>query len=86
MSEWMPPSGLDLIVIDKGVPMPKRTNRKYPWAEMQVSDSFLVRCSQAEIKFVESSLTSCRNYARKKTGFVFVLRRTNLGMRVFRVK
>lgn len=32
-----------MVKIDKGIKMPAKNHRKYPWAEMQVGDSFLVQ-------------------------------------------
>jgi len=76
---------LDLLPVEKGVPIPRRKNRKYPWQEMEKGDSFLVPCAISEIKHMESSVTSCRHHAQKVTGFKFVIRRTNRGIRVWRV-
>jgi hypothetical protein len=77
---------VDILPIEKNVPVPPRKNRKYPWYEMVIGDSFLVPCAQHEIELVECSITNCRNHAQKKTGWTFITRRTGRGMRVWRVK
>jgi len=35
-----------MITIQKGVPLPKRANNKYPFQEMEVGDSFELPVSQ----------------------------------------
>jgi hypothetical protein len=54
------------IPIDKGVPLPKgRREPKYPWASMEVGDSF----------FVPGTIsTSAATAASKRLGFGFVRR------------
>jgi hypothetical protein len=76
------------VDIEKGVPLPanRRYNRKYPWRLMEVGDSFLVPCSQDELELVQCSVTSCRAWAAKVTGFKFTTSRTCLGLRVWRVE
>jgi hypothetical protein len=74
-----------MIEVQKGVPMPADRNGntrkgKYPWKQMEVGDSF----------FVPNKSTSAFGanivVAKRSTGFNFVSRNENDGVRVWRVE
>ncbi len=74
-----------MIKVDKGVPMPKaeRTQlkpreSKYPWASMEVGDSFEVAG-----KTTKNFGTACYA-AGKRLGKKFAARATDTGVRVWR--
>ncbi len=70
------------------VHIPRRTygnNRKYPWHELQVGDSFFVPCHGPYREKLMNSLTSCRGNAQKN-GKRFALRMKVGGIRVWRMK
>jgi hypothetical protein len=69
------------VKVDRKVPISKskRIKRKrYPWLEMEVGDSFLVR----ELSFHSVRLTVM--YASRRFGLTFVARQTEEGVRVWR--
>lgn len=76
--------------IDDGIPLPpsrgKESLAKYPWRDLHVDQSFFVACDPRDLDDVMNSLTSCRNYAQRKLGFRFALRRSSKGIRVWRTK
>lgn len=72
-----------MFPIEDGIPMPQIW--KYPWSELERGQSFLVPCPADETERKMNSLTSSRNHAQKKLGRRFALRRTNHGIRVWRV-
>jgi len=65
------------IKIDKGVPVPLNRRTKYPWADMEVGDSFFVVTDKiANFK---------RNvYAKNRNGKEFTARAEGDGCRVWR--
>jgi hypothetical protein len=69
-------------VIEKGVPVrgiPQRAHMKYPFADMEVGDSFEV---------TDGNFASVRDCARKfgeRHGMVFSSRQTAAGLRVWRI-
>ena len=64
--------------IETGFPIPVTSKAKYPWAEMKVGDSF----------FVPAKVPSDINVtgAILNTGFKFIRRSVDDGVRVWRVK
>lgn len=79
----------DIYPIERGIPVPKvrpAGGPKYPWGSLQVDESFLVPCAEIDLASVMNGLTSCKSWAQKKLGYRFVMRRTNKGVRVWRVK
>lgn len=82
---------LQPIIVESGVPMPKRKwrtppNARYPWASMEVGDSFLVpRPSGVDHNRFSSKVSNAANEARKRTGRVFRCRSMTTGVRVWRV-
>lgn len=69
------------IQIEKNVPMNGHAGRtsKYPWAAMQVGDSFL-----AHVKYI-SSLSSAKTQAENRHKMKFSCRTTPEGVRVWRI-
>lgn len=57
------------IKIDKGVPIPTEVhkNRKYPWYEMEVGDSFFA-------KNAYSTMAGSKKGAELTSGFVFTIK------------
>ncbi len=65
-------------VIEKGIPAPSARG-KYPFAQMEVGDSFFVPDKTT------ATFGGVLSHARKRTGFGFVMRSENGGLRVWRV-
>ena len=72
------------IKIERNVPIPKNnsggTPYKYPWVELKVGDSFLAPNITVNV------IGGSKRPAEKKTGFKFVCRTVNGGVRVWRIK
>jgi hypothetical protein len=66
--------------IEKGVEMPpdKRKTSKYPFEKMEVGDSFFVPEKTA------ISLQSTCSLYKQKTGYKFILREVDGGVRIWR--
>lgn len=76
--------GEKLIKIDKGVPLPKSNlfRTKYPFATMEVGDSFVV--SPAAARSISGSMS---NHARRNKDTKFTRRRiSDTEIRIWRVK
>jgi hypothetical protein len=70
----------DPISIDKNIPLPPRRGggvSKYPWATMKVGDSFLA---------TKSAVAASVSYCRHNKNVKFVSRKTDKGIRIWRVK
>lgn len=74
--------------IEDNVPLPPwvKIRDKYPWTKLQPGQSFLVPCEVKNVDKLMNSLTSCRGHAERKLNWQFALRRTNKGVRVWRVR
>lgn len=72
----------DQIKIDRNIPVPSR-NTRYPFAEMQVGDSFFVPA-----KKVGTLLSASYAFRKKSDAFdrKFCARAENYGARIWRVK
>lgn len=66
--------------IDKGIPLPTALNRKYPWDQLEVGDSFLVPDKTPNL------LRSCMKSAEERFGFTYTAFADNKGTRIWRVK
>ncbi len=77
---------MESIKIDKHVPMPVNSGnsgkRKYPFLQLEVGDSFEVLDSE----ILPGSIRNCAFTAGKGTTLKFATRKTENGMRVWRVK
>ena len=67
------------ITIERGLPLPKM-KRKYPWEELQVSDSFFVDGVKESVFRTYASLTA------KKLGITLTVRKEANGLRCWRIK
>jgi hypothetical protein len=85
------------VEVDHNVPLPGPCRgsklKKYPWRTMGVvsgsparGDSFLVPCAEHEFKQVEASLTSCARWMARRYRMKFTFRRTDDGLRVWRLR
>lgn len=74
--------------VEHNIPMPPRNDfkRRYSFRKLHVRDSFLVPCEPCEIDATWNSLTSCKRWATRQTGFTFEMRRVLDGIRVWRTK
>jgi hypothetical protein len=63
-----------LYKIDRGIPTPpqERWNKKYPFSQMEVGDSFAVK-SKSELS---SAKSSARDYAERHKGFRVTIKTT----------
>ncbi len=75
-----------MITIDKGVPVPPPRTRasKYPWAEMEVGDSFFVEATAEEMKSRSANLSRGATTIAKQLGCRFTVRKVTGGVRVWR--
>lgn len=67
-------------VIEKGVPYEQHTSHKYPFAQMEPGDSFLVPQGVSQNRASAAAV----NYG-KRTGKVFRTKKTVEGVRVWRI-
>jgi hypothetical protein len=88
MSNDFIPGGRAMIEIEKNIPLPPKETRqtKYPYARMEVGDSFFVPQTRASKDSVYASI----QWAKRKLGFKFILRADNAdndngGVRAWRV-
>lgn len=78
--------------IDKNIPLsPKRPpihrTSKYPWDEMEVGDSFLVRFGDKKTKrSVQSTVVGAVVYRQKHSEHRYTTRALDEGIRVWRIK
>lgn len=75
--------------IEKNVPMPEGRGRPsaYPWAEMQVNDSFFIEVDAASKTEVQNRTSASARMYRQKVGngFKVATRSVDGGLRVWRV-
>lgn len=73
--------------VEKGIPMP-RPAQAYPWADMEVGDSFLLPCEPAEQNKVGNrARNAAASFAHKrKLDWRFSYRHVEGGVRIWRVK
>jgi hypothetical protein len=69
------------IKIESHIPIPikKRGNRKYPWDQMKVGDSFFVE------GVTQNSLSTAAKYQTTKSGIKFTTAAEGSGIRVWRI-
>lgn len=72
------------FVIEKNIPIPAAYDRvhKWPFANMEVGDSFLVDFSEA----TRRKLCTASSYYGKRRGKKFSIRKLDNGIRVWRVE
>ena len=75
--------------IEKGIPVSGltkgRRGSKYPFADMEVGDSFLLPCGDKE-RVKTMARVSCSITRQKVTGKLFTARSAEGGIRVWRTK
>lgn len=70
------------IKIEKSIPLPDKrslNNNKYPYKEMDVGDSFIVSGKKV------ANISSSSRYWHRKTGFTFICRTVEGGVRIWRI-
>lgn len=69
------------IEIEKGIPLPSKTikGKVYPWHDMEVGDSFLVKDKSV------SNMSGVYSYIGKKYGLKFAGRQLGPDVRVWRI-
>jgi len=71
-----------MLIIDTHVPLPVvNTRQKYPFAKMQVGDSFAV----ADERGARNARAAAGMFARRNEGTAFTCRKTEGGWRLWRV-
>lgn len=71
-----------MFEIEKNVPLPKSArNAKYPFAEMEISDTFLAK--GAPMRRVSAAASG---YASQHPGCKFICRTVDEGVRVWRIE
>lgn len=76
------------ITIEKNIPLPKESRGrkiKYPFADLEIGDSFYVGFGGRKEKTLRNTLTQC---SKRCTGRKFTVRRDGdrLGLRVWRTE
>ena len=72
---------MEEIKIDKGIEMPAGVRRPmYPYRSLEIGDSFLIPGK------VSGAVGGTVSYARRVTGFKFVTRTVEGGVRVWRIE
>lgn len=66
--------------ITKSVPIPSDKSTKYPFRKLKIGESFVVSPDK------EMSVRSSANYYSKNFGSKFTARKTDEGIRVWRIK
>lgn len=79
-----------MIKIEKNIPIPSKGFRKeFKFSfifEMEVGDSFLLKCTPEELAVKRSRMNSQINYHTKSEGLKFSSRTVEDGVRYWRVK
>jgi len=72
---------MEEIVVEKGIPLPTGARAaKYPFASMEVGDSFVVAGSSKQL-----ARSHALNYKKLNPGWNYRTRTTSDGMRIWRV-
>lgn len=76
------------IQVQKGIPLEKRREprSRYPFEEMEVGDSFFVKCDEGSLVSKRSTVLSSSIYYGKMCGKKFTSRTFPDGFRIWRVK
>lgn len=74
----------EMATIEKGIPIPmsRSRSRVYPFGEMEVGDSFLIKYGDKDVRTMYSSAS----YYGKRNSKKFTIRQTPEGIRVWRTK
>lgn len=78
---------MEQIKIQKNIPIPTDVkNKRFPFDEMAVNDSFLYS-EKSNTNMVRNACTLCKSYVkRNELDFIFTVRKTDEGVRIWRVK
>jgi hypothetical protein len=68
------------FTIDKGIPAPSKERSRYPFADMEVGDSFLI----PDMK-TSAEISSAVSYRKNRYREDYVCRSTEGGLRVWRI-
>lgn len=73
--------------IEKGVPVKGEIRTRYPFADMDPNDSFLVECEEDKRRTVAANLSaSARRFRESHYGRRYTVRRVEGGVRCWRVE
>lgn len=72
------------LKIERGIPVPERRKRKYPFEDMQPGDSFEVPLNGDTLFRTRSRIQGSMAHFRTK-GWSFTTRKTDTGIRVWRL-
>lgn len=76
-----------MFEIEKGVPAPPpRRFTVYPFATMEIEDSFFIPCEVDDIRTVERRVSAAAAQYRRRTAAKFRTRREDDGVRIWRVE
>ena len=71
--------------VEKGIPIPERSNKKYPWGEMEVGDSFFIKCEYTRLKHQSIGGSKTNWKKRHNPNCKFTVRRVDGGIRAWRI-
>lgn len=76
--------------VETDIEMPRRRNERWPWAKMEVGDSFFTPANGQEMKYVRSKISTCAlSWGKRHSGERFATRVTDenggRGVRIWRV-
>jgi hypothetical protein len=77
------------ITIQKGIAIParaKRSTKKYPFADMEVGDSFFVRDTKTPDKTRNTIASAASYYKKKNKRYNFYTKLYVTGVRIWRVE
>lgn len=77
------------IAIDKNIPIPQRcaAKIKYPFADMDVGDSFFVaRPDEESPSRFRNRMQAVITFGKKRTGYFFTSRIEEAGIRIWRIE
>jgi hypothetical protein len=82
---------MEIGKVEKGIPVPEHQLKKYPFDELEVGDSFLIKFSVDEAKTAVRRMSVAKHRAQKKLNRKFVYRTVTKGtsgtdIRVWRTK
>lgn len=76
--------------VESGIEIPTRTRKgtaKYPFASMEVGDSFLTAAEEDDMVRVKSRMSNaCAQAQKKLEGYKFSVRQVEGGVRVWRIE
>jgi hypothetical protein len=76
------------ILVQKNIPLEstRETKSKYPFHEMEVGDSFFIKCDKETMTSKRSTVLSSSVYYGKSSGKKFKSRSYPDGFRIWRIK